>query len=620
MCGIVGLWTARAPVNVDRFGPMLDSLAARGPDGHGIRVLDDGSLLLGHRRLSIIDLSEAGSQPMTNEDGTIWLTFNGEIYNYRKLRGELERKGHCFRSQSDSEVIIHAYEEWGVDCVLRFRGIFAFGIYDTRQRALFLARDHVGVKPLYYLAQPNQFVFASLARAILAAPGFRLQIDRSAFALYLGYGNVPGDACIFEGVRKLPPAHWLFLKDGKVEVQRYWKLAYNPLIKDQVEAESLVRSRVEEAVRSQLVSDVPLGVLLSGGIDSTLITALSLRHSQIGLSTFNLGFDERASDESAFAQLVADHFQTNHLWRRLTYESACETLGSLVEAVDEPFDLNGLFPYYNLAKLVRTHDVKVALGGDGADEVFGGYTWYEAFQAALNRKARFPGGRLLEILTQRHARNVVLGPHVFFRYNGFFDNRQQCALLGLCPAAGREESVYRVLDKFWDGDKPTVLAAQIMDFNCFLVDHCLTKVDRASMAHGLEVRVPFLDVDLLESVFSIDHSLVFHEGRRKAVLKRAMAGWLPPGMDVERKKGFSSPITDWLAKGLGAVGKSYLIDGALVGNGLIKGRRLASTFKMLRPRMQLALISAELWCRRWVHDDHAFAAYLSEKLLAELRR
>ncbi|ESQ14158.1 MAG TPA: asparagine synthase (glutamine-hydrolyzing) [Chromatiaceae bacterium] len=614
MCGIAGIWTDAEPVEVDRFAVMIDSLAARGPDGCGIRVLDRGHLLLGHRRLSIIDLSEAGSQPMTNEDGTIWLTFNGEIYNYRKLRGELERQGHCFRSQSDSEVIIHAYEEWGVDCVLRFRGIFAFGIYDTRQRALFLARDHVGVKPLYYLAQPSRFVFASLARAILAAPGFHRKIDPVAFRLYLGYGNVPGNACIFDGVRKLPPGHWLYLKDGKVEIRRYWQLAYNPVIKNQVEAESLVRSKVEEAVRSQLVSDVPIGVLLSGGIDSTVITALSLQHVQNELFTFNLGFDEEASDESQFAQLVADHFQTNHRSRRLTYESACETLAGLIDAVDEPFDLNGLFSYYSLAKLVRSHDVKVVLGGDGADEVFGGYLWYEAFQGDLKRKPRSLGGRLLEILTFGLARKPISASHLFFRYNGFFNDRQQCDWLGLCPAAKGEDSVYRVLDTLWDADKPAVLAAQFMDFNCFLVDHCLTKVDRASMAHGLEVRVPFLDVDLLEAVFSIDHSLVFHESRLKAILKRTMADFLPPAMDVERKKGFSSPITEWLAKGLSAGGKSYLLDGALVGNGLICGGCLSANYEDLAARMQMTLISAEFWYRRWVLEERASIAQFTGEL------
>ena len=618
MCGIAGIWTANHASDADAFGLMVDTLAPRGPDEREIKALDDGRLLLGHRRLSIIDLSPAGNQPMSNEDGSIWLTCNGEIYNYRELRRDLKLAGHRFRSDSDSETIVHGYEEWGVNCVSKLRGIFAFAVFDSRERSLFLARDHVGVKPLYYHASANRFIFASLPRAILLAPGFRRRVDEEAFGLYLGYGNVPGHKCIYQEIEKLRPGHWLLRKDGGLEIRRYWQLKHRPTIHDLVEAESLVRSKVESAVDIQSVSDVPVGALLSGGIDSTIITSILVRHGFSGLPSFNIGFDEESSDESAHAALVAKHLATDHRSQRLTYRSACEAVSGITDAFDEPFDFNGVFPYYRLAEFVRSHGVKVAFGGDGADEVFGGYLWYEAFQREVSRRSWFRRFPILNRVPLSILGNQVDAARLFFRYNGFFDDQAQVRFFNF-ESDIRKRGVYRLLDEHWDPTIPTVLAAQFFDFNCFLVDHCLTKVDRTSMAHGLEVRVPFLDVDLVDSVFSIDHSLVFHEGHRKGLLKRAMAGHLPPGMDVNRKKGFSSPIGPWLANGLSALGKPLVVDGALSAFQLIDKDRVLKTYRRMAPRMQLALISAELWCRRWMHDDHESARLLCSALLQRQR-
>jgi asparagine synthase (glutamine-hydrolysing) len=615
MCGIAGIWSSRRPVGQAAADSMTDSLARRGPDGRATKTLDDGRLVLGHRRLSIIDLSDAGSQPMCNEDGTVWLTFNGEIYNYAALRRELEGCGHVFRSHADSETIIHGYEEWGTDCVRRLRGIFAFGIYDAKVRSLFLARDHVGIKPLYFHRGPDTFIFGSQPRAILAAEQLRASVDRSAFSLYLAYGNVPGAACIYDGIEKLLPGHWLLLKDGALRIQQYWHLTYDPIIRDRAEAEDLVRSKVAECVRAQEVSDVPIGTLLSGGIDSTIVTSILGASDAARLSTFTIGFDEDESDESQYARLVAETLGTRHYEQTLTYAAACALLPDIVEATDEPFHLNGLFPFLAVSKLVQSTGIKVVLGGDGADELFAGYRWYESFEAAVASRggeSRFE--RLVRATGLRRPRpNWPI--EIFFRYNGGFDHRSQADYLGVRGPGTTSDRLYAPLTRFWRPDSPSVLAAQFLDFNCFLVDHCLTKVDRMSMACGVEVRVPFLDVELVEAAFRIDHAIVFRESQRKGLLKHAMRACFPPGLDTARKKGFSSPLNAWLSNGLAQVGWEALRDGSLTSRRLIDGDSLRASYSRMNVVEQLLLISAELWSRRWIENDSASVCGLSESLL-----
>lgn len=612
MCGIVGIRKYSEPVDPRVFDTMVDTLSSRGPDGRGVKVLDDGRLCLGHRRLAIIDLSETGSQPMANEDNSVWLTFNGEIYNYQLLRRELESCGHAFRSQSDSETIIHAYEEWGVSCVNRLRGIFAFAIYDCHQKSLFLARDHVGVKPLYYYNDQSSFVFASQPRAILASKGGRGIIDHSAFSLYLAYGNVPGDASIYEGVRKLLPGHWLLLKDGKINIQKYWGLTYSPIIYDAREAEDAVRAKIEECIRLQTISDVPIGTLLSGGIDSTIITSILANDFGSGLSSYTIGFDEKESDEREHACFAARILQTNHHEQVIAYEDACKLIPDIVEAYDEPFHLNGLFPFMKLSQLVQSSGGKVVLGGDGADELFAGYLWYEMFHKARPSKdSQSFLSRLLIGLGFSPSRTTDKQIESFFRYNGFLGEYAQNAVLGkgLCNI---NDDIFDPLKKHWNPDLPPVLAGQFLDFNCFQVDHCLTKVDRASMACGVEVRVPFLDVELVELVFSIDHRIIFKAGERKALLKRAMRNELPAGMNTTRKKGFSSPLSVWLENGLAKVGESLILNGSLCSRGVLDGNRMRKAYPSMSVGNKLLLISAELWSLYWLEGDKKAINVFSE--------
>lgn len=603
MCGIAGIWSESRPVDVAMFDVVVDSLARRGPDGRGIKSLDEGRLCLGHRRLSIIDLSDAGSQPMCNEDDTIWLTFNGEIYNYVILRQELEKCGHKFRSRTDSETIIHAYEEWGPNCVLHFRGIFAFAIYNVRQRSLFLARDHIGVKPIYFHQGSGRFIFASQPKAILAVEGFNTKLDSQAFSLYLAYGNTPSQSCIYEGIQKLLPGHCIVLKDGKLTVNQYWHLQYKPAIHDNNEALLAIRSKVQEVVHTQAVSDVPVGSLLSGGVDSTIITSI-LANDNKQIATFTIGFEEEESDERQYARFSAKALQTRHLERVLTYNDACQLLPDIVEAFDEPFHLNGLFPFFALSRLVQSEGVKVVLGGDGADELFAGYLWYERFQDVMELQQK-PGVLNCILNTLRLTKPVssLLPIETFFQYNGYFDSISQQERLGTPWQCNYSANVYQTLLSHWESHQPPVLAAQLMDFNCFLVDHCLAKVDRASMACGVEVRVPFLDIELVELVFSIDHALIFKNSERKALLKRAMKSLLPKGMDVTRKKGFSSPLGLWSQRGLATAGKDFLLKGSLCSSGLYKPDILRRTYPTMNSGEQLLLIGSELWHRRWIEND-----------------
>jgi len=616
MCGIVGTWDSSAPVNVQMFDRMTESLAARGPDGQGTVSLDDGRLMLGHRRLAIIDLSASGDQPMCNEDASLWLVFNGEIYNYQVLRKELEQRGHRFRSHSDSETIIHAYEEWGKQCVLRLRGIFAFAIYDCRKHALFLARDQIGVKPLYFHRSHCSFAFASQPRAILAAETFRPTVDSSAFALFLAYGNVPREYCIFRGIEKLRPGYWLFLRDGRIDIQQYWQLRYAPVVFDSPTAVELVREKIEEGVLLQAISDVPIGTLLSGGVDSTIITSILAQQSESPLASFSIGFNEEESDESPYARLVADYLHTDHHQQTLTYEAACALVPDIVAAMDEPFHLNSLFPYFAVSRLARSHGIKVVLGGDGADELFAGYLWYDAFRDAMNQGYDRDGLRHIYWPFGHRRRRRERAVRLFFPYNGSFGYREQQGLLGKGVGTDDPDFIYLPLNSAWMPNVPPVLTAQIFDFHCFLVDHCLTKVDRMSMACGLEVRVPLLDVELVEAAFSIDHNLVYHQSERKALLKTAMSSHFPPAMKTARKKGFSSPLPTWLNTGLGKLGLKYLLSGSMVSRGLIDPGYLEGHFATMDAGRQLLLISGELWARRWIEGDSESITLFAHQLIA----
>lgn len=611
MCGILGVVQKYPVLAAEVFDRMLDSLSHRGPDGRGVQILDAGRVLFGHRRLAIIDLSPAGAQPMCNEDGTVWITFNGEIYNYRALRAELTVLGHRFRSESDTEVIIHAWETWGRDCVYHLRGIFAIGIWDDGSKELFLARDHVGVKPLYYSHHAGRFTFASQPRAILVDPSFPREIDPTGLRDYFAFGYVPRERCAFVGMRKLPAGHWLNFKNGRVEVREYWRVDYRPMRRNGREAVAKIRNKLIEAVDTQLVSDVPVGCFLSGGIDSSLLVAIARR--KIDLRTFTVGFEQASNDERVHARIVAERYSTVHQEQVLDRPRVQAALREISEYYDEPFDPNGPMPFMAVAGLARRHETVVALGGDGADELFMGYLRYDDFDRPMFWTGRH--GRRFWRWARHHGllgcREIAPGDlERYFRYEGCGPG--QGNPLATAFAQQAEGDALDTLRPYFQPGLPAVVVAQLADMNHYLVDHILCKVDRAAMAHGVEARVPFLDIELVQSAFTIPVEINYARGERKSLLKRAAESFLGQEVLTTRKKGFSSPLVHWLDKDLRAWGNRLIDDGALVGRGVVRSdwesvlSAVEQTNAWSGVRTWWLLLAAELWCRRWIEGDRTW--------------
>ncbi len=575
MCGIVGIFRFERdrpidPIMLDR---MTEALAHRGPDGRGTHI--EGPIGLGHRRLSIIDLSPEAAQPMANEDGSVLVVFNGEIYNFRDLRHELQDKGHVFRSQTDSEVLVHLYEEQGTTMVDRLRGMFAFALWDARRMKLLLARDRFGQKPLYYQATPTALRFASEIKGILQDPDVEREPDLEALDQYLTYGYVPAPRTAFAGVHKLLPGHTLEVEaDGRLQLSRYWRLRMAPkhwsaaTPEVRARAESRVLELIDEATRLRLLADVPLGAFLSGGIDSSAIVA-SMRaaaDTEGRPRTFCIGFDQRRFDESAHAQRVADHVGTDHRALELSAD-AVAPLERIAWHYGEPFADSSALPTYALSGLARRH-VTVALTGDGGDELFGGYRRYVATQreerirhssAPLRAVAR----SRLAIDLLRLARRKALAKEL--RYNrrnldlsesDLYVSRVETIGPGLKAALYSGDFARQARD--WDArdlvrqaiadsDGETLAERCVhADVTTYLPDDILTKIDVASMAHGLECRAPLLDHVLAEYVGSLPFALKIHRWHRKDILKNAVKNRLPRETLERHKKGFNVPLATWL--------------------------------------------------------------------------
>ena len=587
MCGILGEIRDADPVDRRAFARMLATLRSRGPDGEGMEFLRDGRVALGHTRLAIIDLSEAGRQPLANEDESIWTVVNGEIYNYRQLRAQLEKAGHRFRSSCDSEVVLHAYEQWGDSCVHRLRGIFAFGLWDGRRERLLLVRDRLGVKPLYYQPMPGGLVFASQARALLAHPGVRGEIDLPALQHYLAYRYVPGAMAIYEGMRKLPAAHRLVYEHGKVRVDQWWEPVYRPELNDASTAEGRVAEAITEAVELELTSDVPVGIFLSGGIDSSTVAAIAARLGQ-PLPSFTLGFEEPSADERPYARLATEAIGGRSHEAVFKLDDALATIPTFISVYDEPFfDQSGL-PTHRVSALARSHDIKVILSGDGGDELFAGYKWYDRFLANPQQ------GRFTRVLDR------FVGPRDsiarYFSLMGYLDGAEQARLL-----RGNDGFDHlALLRRHFRSELPPVTALQWMDLHTFLVDDILTKVDHASMANGVEVRVPLLDYRLVETTFSVASDVLFAGGERKALLKNAVRDWLPEEILTARKKGFSVPLGAWMERGLHDIAARLVRDGSLVTRGVFRPEGAQEILERRHPRLTWLLFVAELWARHWI--------------------
>ena len=552
---------------------MTGQLRHRGPDGDGF--YSSGGVGLGHRRLSIIDL-DGGRQPLSNEDGSIWVTFNGEIYNFAELRHRLEQRGHRFQTKSDTEVIVHAYEEWGEKSVEHLRGMFAFAVWDEPRRRLFLARDRIGIKPLYYLELPGLFAFASEMQAFRVLPEFDPNIDLRALDLYLHFQYIPSPFSIYKEVRKLPPAHTLTVDAhrGAQQPARYWSLTLKP---DNKLSESdwvdRLDSALSETVRSHLVADVPFGAFLSGGVDSSTVVAYMSRELNQPVRTFSIRYDQPEFDEGVFAREVADQFQTEH-YEEYVKQDALGILPSLVRHYGEPFGDSSAIPTYYVAQLAGNH-VKMVLSGDGGDELFAGYSRYED----LVYTHRKPAGHY------RRLRHSIANA-----------SRSVGMLKPLpSPAATWFEMVTGVssdeLEQLWRPDYRGLVTNtgewfheqcnrlpkvdlcsqfQYLDITTYLPDDILSKVDIASMYHGLEVRVPLLDHVFLETVAQIPSDLKLKQSETTNGSRAPMVGKYLLKKTAERffskeflnrpKRGFEVPIKTWFANELRSELEERLLD------------------------------------------------------------
>jgi asparagine synthase (glutamine-hydrolysing) len=550
VCGICGIASTNGSAVTDRVAEMSATLVHRGPDSFG--EFSDGDVALAARRLSIIDL-ETGDQPIANEDGTLHVIQNGEIYNYRELRRELERAGHHFRTQGDTEVLLHLYEEHGDRFAERLRGMFAIAIWDARRRRLVLARDRFGIKPLYYRAADNELAFASELRALP-----RGEIDLDALEAFLAFNSIPAPLTIFRKISKLPPGHLLIWEDGRVELRRFARPAPLEELREDEEAELVeeLRSRLRDSVRAHLVSDVPVGVLLSGGVDSAFLAALAAEESSETLRTFSIGFEERSFDELAGARLVAERYGTQHRELVLRPDAAL-LLPALADAFDEPFADSSALPTYLVSQLAAS-DVKVALSGEGGDELFGGYYTYAADLLAervggLARLARPLVERLptssskasFDYKAKRFVRAAHLPP--LERHHGWkeiFSPELRAELTGHSSAF---DPVSILRDRYRETEGTAELARlQDVDLGIYLVDDLLVKTDRASMAHSLEARVPYLDTVVTNLALALPTRHKIRGLSKKVLLRKAAAPLLPREIVRGKKRGFSIPAATWL--------------------------------------------------------------------------
>jgi len=571
VCGIAGYLNLNGePVSPgeDYLERMCDSLLHRGPDERGAKLI--GPAALGMTRLSIIDL-KTGQQPIKNEDGTIWIVFNGEIYNFQELQEQVLKLGHKLATKSDTEVIVHLYEEYGVDCVKYLEGMFAFAIYDTNKKRLFIARDRMGEKPLHWTLSSGKFIFSSEIKGILVHPATKTELNFAALQQYLALDYVPAPASIFEGIYKLMPAHFMLVEDGAVRVENYWLPKTAKVKISEAEAKEKLISLLSRSIELRLIADVPLGVFLSGGIDSSTIAAIAAQKITGSLKTFSIGFADRSFDESEYARIVANHIGAEHECIQFQPELALETMDELWKFLDEPLADASIIPTYFLSKMTR-RKVTVALAGEGGDELFGGYPTYQAHQyagiwralpKALRNGLLEPALRKLPVSlnnlsfdykVKRFIASVDEPPITrHLRWMGSIPLLEQRKLL-------LDEGATRMTEEmlFEGHDRNRALMPDNMDFKdivdtisrldlgTYLPDNLLVKSDRASMAASLEVRLPFLAHPLVEFALNLPSELKVKGLTSKYLLRQVASDYLPQRIVGRPKKGFGIPVGKWL--------------------------------------------------------------------------
>jgi len=618
MCGIAGLVTmgGETPAR-DALAAMGMAMAHRGPDDATVEVY--GRAGFSFRRLSIIDVA-GGAQPLHNEDGSCHVILNGEIYNHVDLRAELASLGHRFKTHSDVEIVVHGYEEWGDAVVPRLRGMFAFALWDERRERLLIGRDRLGKKPLVYHVANGRIAFASELQGLLKAPGVPRTVDLAAIHDYLTYQYVPAPLTAFEDVRKLPPAHTLVFENGRARVAPYWSLSFRgngPV--SEADAVEELRRRLREAVKIRLMSEVPLGAFLSGGIDSSTVTALMAEWGQV--KTFSIGFEDDDFNELPFARMVAERYATDHR-EFIVRPDAAEILPKLVEHYGEPYADSSAVPTYYLARLTSEH-VTVALNGDGGDELFAGYPRYGALAAyeALARapfRSRLPGPlegwarRWLPSRAVRFLGAVSARPEESYaRTVSYFSPEEKAALYSdeMRTAVGSLDSYELLYDLYRRSDAPDLLGRTLyVDTLTYLPGDLLVKVDIATMANSLEGRSPFLDHDLVEFAASLPSDFKLRRGQGKYLLRKAAADLLPSPILTRPKMGFGVPISRWFRGELRPFLNDVLLSPAAAARPFFKResveslvRRHLSGAEDHSPRLW-ALLMLELWCRRFLES------------------
>jgi asparagine synthase (glutamine-hydrolysing) len=593
----------------------LAALAARGPDGCRTWLSPGGSALLGHRRLAILDTSSRGEQPSVSRDGRSGFVHNGEVYNFQELRCELEAAGEQFLSQSDGEVAHRLLQREGTAALARLEGMFALAFWHEDERRLLLARDRLGIKPLYYAELPDGLAFASQPRALLTLPSLAARLDAEALADYLAYGYVPFDRSIFVGIRKLPAAHRLIydVRTRRLDISPYWRLEKG----EESRGGELLRERLVAAVRSHLVSDVPVGAFLSGGLDSSTVVALAARQIP-GLPTFTVGYRDGSLLDLRYARLAAAEFETAHQEKLLDVGDLLTTLERAAEVYDEPLYDSRALAMVELSRLAR-ESVKVALSGDGGDEVFGGYGWhlaamrYERWRSRLSPVEpllSLAHRRLIEPISRVGGLSRVSGvarlladnfPARYFPVRGFFNEAEQEQLAGRRP-----DDAAWLFRKFDRPELPLVHRLLFLDLHTYLPDNGLTLVDRSTMAVGLEARVPFLDRQLLEHAFSLPPEGLIRPGETKVAFREAVRPWLPLSIRTRPKAGFSPPFKRWIG-GPGRESALRILErGRLVADGVLdaRGARALMEGRPQRRHGKLwLLLTLEAWYRRWIRNE-----------------
>lgn len=618
MCGIAGIFAVNAPApERSAIVRMTRRMAHRGPDGEGYYLKDH--VALGHRRLSIIDL-EGGEQPMFNEDRSIAVVYNGEIFNFKEVKAKLEARGHIFRNHCDTEVIVHAYEEYGEHCPEHFRGMFAFALYDAPNKRLFLGRDRLGIKPIYYCVSGGRLLFASEVKPILSELGSKPGVRTGLIDFYMSLGYVPGEETLFDGVRRLPPGHSMTVEGGQIHTRQFWDIAASPMLSIGArEAEERLDQLLEESVRLRLMSDVPLGAFLSGGVDSSAIVSYMSRLSPDPVKTFSVGYeDDPASSELEHAKIVARHVKTEHHEFILRSGDFFESLDTSLEHLEEPVVESAAVALYQLSRLAREH-VTVILSGEGGDEILAGYPLYSLMEKVdqVRPIASLIPGTLRRVLAQKIAGEKGIkysdwiGLPLSKRYWGISnDVTEQIKARMYRP--GFRENEDRTVEAYFEGlfnrlEAGTDLRRMTyVDLKTWLPDDLLIKADKMTMACSLELRVPMLDHKLLEFCTALPDRLRRHDGEGKVLLKKLMERHLPKEIIYRPKRGFPVPISVWFRGPLYERAREILLDDRTLRRGYFQPNYLSRILERHRSgaedlsRRIFSLLTLELWHRKYI--------------------